>query len=206
MNSPRIAELRINKNDETVGIYAYAYLDAAARIFEHGTDDFAPYPGMYCLRHGLELFVKQVTVFMAYEMREKELLYEKGHGLMDLWQRVKQHVEDTCSQGSIGSDGLSPESFAALDELIEELHEVDPRGGLFRYPEDIAKGVRFDTHFPGDRMNLTDWQWIASETLATCQTIIYELEVRCSQIQGSWEEWGPSLYDIVAKMPGTIDS
>lgn len=200
-DSSRIAELHINKIDETVGIYAFAYLDAAAQVFAHGICDFAPYPGMYCLRHGLELFVKQVAVYVAYEMRDTCLLYRKGHAMLATWDAVKSHVEDACGPNTLSSDCISQESLDALDGVIRELHDLDPSGMLFRYPEDLVKGKgRIDTHFPADRFNLRDWQHIAEEALTTCQAVEWELGKRCSLIQSSRNEFGTSLYDLLTPL------
>jgi hypothetical protein len=199
----RIAELHINKQDETVGIYAVAFLDAARTIFEHGICDFAPYPGMYCLRHGLELFVKQVTVYEAYEMRDKRLLYRKGHGLLEIWECVRGHVEECAREASyVSPDYVGAEAIARIDDTVREIHEVDPGGMLYRYPEDIVKGTgRVDKHFPEDRFDLQRWKRLADALLGDCQQVDYLLGERCSFIQNRRKEFGPSLYDIVAALP-----
>ena len=199
----RIAELHINKQDETVGIYAAAFLDAASVIFEHGTCDFAPYPGMYCLRHGLELFAKQLTVYAAYELRDKRLLYRKGHGLLEIWERVKCHVDEcVCGSSYVGPDGVGPAALERIDDTIRHIHAVDPGGMLYRYPEDMVKGKgRVDTHFPEDRFDLSKWKRLADALLADCQLIECFLSERCTFIQHRRKEYGPSLYDIVAAFP-----
>jgi hypothetical protein len=204
----RVAELHINKSDETVGIYAIAYLDAAIHIFEHGVCDFAPYPAMFCLRHGLELFVKQISVYRAYELRDKTLLYQTGHGLLKGWSDVKEHVVETCCSGYTGfSDDVSAEQIDELDTLIEELHRVDPKGTLFRYPEEFSKGKgRVDTHFPDDAVNLNDWRATAEYTLNTCQAIEFCLGTRCGLIGPSPRRHAQSLYDIVMDMPDERNS
>lgn len=197
-----MAELHINKRDETVGIYAIAFLNAASSIFEHGICDFAPHPGMYCLRHGLELFVKQMTVYEAYEMRDKALLYRKGHGFLETWERVKPHIEDCAREKSyVDPDGPGPDAIARLDDTIREIHEADPGGMLYRYPEDIVKGVRVDTHFPEDRFYLPKWKQLADDLLWDCQQVECLLRERCSFIQDRRKENGTSLYDVVIALP-----
>lgn len=199
-NYNRIAELHINKIDETVGVYAAAFLDAATKVFEHGLCDFAPYPGMYCLRHGLELFVKQMTVYRAYEMRDKSLLYRKGHGLLVTWEEVKPHIEECIEETALtGGDELDSESISRVDETIRYLNHVDPGGMLYRYPEDIVKGKgRVDTHFPEDRVDLAMWAKRAEDLASDCQQIEDLLGMRCNFIQSRRKEYGDSLYDIVA--------
>lgn len=204
INYNRMAELHINKIDETVGIYAVSFLDAAARIFEHGICDFAPYPGMFCLRQGLELFVKQMTVYHAYEMRDKDLLYKKGHGLLPLWEGVEAHIRECVSDAAFYgiSDELNVENVKRIDETIRHIHNVDPGGMLYRYPEDIVKGTgRIDTHFPEDRFYLPYWQQLASDLFGDCQIIDSILGDRCGLLQQSRGDGGSSLYDIVASIP-----
>ena len=58
-----VAELNANKRSEGLGVYAVAFVDSAVALFGRANDgrglvDFAFYPAAYCLRHGVELFVK----------------------------------------------------------------------------------------------------------------------------------------------------
>jgi hypothetical protein len=201
----RMAELHVNKIDETVGIYAFAFLDAAAKIFEHGICDFAPYPGMFCIRHGLELFVKQTTVYLAYELRDKSLLYRKNHKLLPQWEAAKPHLEEVVEEGShMAQDGISLETIARIDCTIRRIDSVDPGGMLYRYPEDIVNGKRIDTHFPDDQCYLPEWQHLAIELLADCQALEYFLGQRCGFLKSSREDWGTSLYDVVVAMPDKV--
>src|SRR5262249_12355999 len=77
------AGIRNNPHFEPMGIYASGFLDSAAALFARadrgeGLVDFAFYPAAYCLRHGLELFIKQMTICVAYELHDETLLYDPG--------------------------------------------------------------------------------------------------------------------------------
>ena len=203
----RMAELHINRQDETVGMYAIAFLNAASSIFEHGICDFAPYPGMYCLRHGLELFVKQMTVYEAYEMRNKALLYRIGHGFLETWEQVKPYIEDCTRGGSYAPpDGPGLDTIARIDHTIREIHGADPSGMLYRYPEHFVKGKRVDTHFPEDRFYLPKWMRLADSLRSDCQQIEGLLKERCNSIQHTQKEYGTSLYDLVIALPARDES
>src|SRR5580704_6076274 len=93
-----LAHLAANRQSDTMGIYAVGFLDAAVALFEranHGAGmvDLTFYPAAYCIRHGVELLVKQLSVYVAYELRDPGLLYEPDHDVLKAWERIKAYVE-----------------------------------------------------------------------------------------------------------------
>ena len=69
-----VVDIRMNQHFEPLGIYALGFLDSAVALLSRadsgaGFVDFAVYPSVYCLRHGLELFIKQMSIYVAYEMK-----------------------------------------------------------------------------------------------------------------------------------------
>lgn len=109
---PRIRGFRVAA--ELIGMY----------VSETGVaQDGLIYPFVYLWYQHLELLLKQLIV-------DTELLEgidakrPYGHDLMGLWQRLRQ---------ALGSRGSSDELDNA-EQVIAELHAIDPRGDAFRYP------------------------------------------------------------------------
>lgn len=180
-----VATLALNKNDETLGCYSLGFLDSAVALFKRadaglGMVDLAFYPAAFSLRHGLELFIKQMSVYLAYEMRDPSLLYKKLHGLKEVWDAIRGHVQEQGREAACGSSGWAaadiPHHLDVVESLILTFHEIDPAGTLFRYPENVfnKNGERtlLDTHVPFDLVNLSDWSAISSATLEAAQLLL----------------------------------
>lgn len=186
-----VADITMNKHFEPVGIYALGYLDAAAGLFDradkgHGLVDYAFYPAALCLRHGLELFIKQISIYVAYEMTDPALLYKPGHRLGQEWGKLKEFVGDLIRSSSPGEDLQS--HLDVIDSVIEDLDELDPTGTLFRYPEDVTAEksgkprTRQDRPPPFDTINLTDWASTARSVLTAAQLLLYDARDRAGAL------------------------
>jgi hypothetical protein len=182
-----IGDIRMNQHFEPVGIYALGFLDSAEALFRrasdgHGLVDFAFYPAAYCLRHGIELFVKQMTIYLAYELVDQDLLYAPNHNLDENWKKIRNMVESTtseaaCSLTSWGEEDMCHQ-FDVIDSTLQELHDLDPRGTLLRYPEFVKqqKGEkpreRVDQPPPFDVVNLGDWAGSSGACLQAASLIL----------------------------------
>lgn len=209
-----IAVLSANRLSETVGIYSVGFLDAAATLFGkaatgQGLVDLTFYPAAYCLRHGLELLAKQMSIYFAYEMRDPDLLYLRGHSFHELWEKQAVHLDHLADHS--WADG--PELRHHIDVLrgtVEELHELDPGGTLFRYPEDVAreKGsgerVRTNRHVPFDLVNMGNWHAISVATLDAAQALLSEVAERIEFLRQQRGDPPLPLSDLV-KRPTSAD-
>lgn len=201
-----LAHLAANRQSDTIGIYAVGFLDAAVTLFARANEgrgmvDLTFYPAAYCLRHGVELLVKQLSVFVAYELRDASLLYEPGHYLSKAWEPIKAYVEELANAAP-GEDELS-HHLDVLTGMVKKLHELDERGTLLRYPEFVkaAKGTRprqrEDTHVPFDDVNLDDWLATAQSTVAAAQVLRAWLGDRADFLRQQRGEPPVPLADLV---------
>lgn len=170
-----VADIRMNQHLEPVGIFAIGFLDSAAALLRRadngaGMVDYAIYPGIYTLRHGIELFLKQMSIYLAYEAKDPSLLYVPGHQLPDAWRAISAEMArlaDLLQFDPDFSDVLSArEHLDVLADTIDRLHELDPNGQIFRYPEWVSAPerkprTRRDQPPPFDMVSLRDWASIA---------------------------------------------
>lgn len=91
-------------------------LDAALKNRESWE---AGYPVLFCYRHALELYLKAVAPCA-----------KKKHGLKDLWDALRPHLE-----GRYRDDQIE-----WLGARIMEFHSIDPRSTAFRYHDTRPQG------------------------------------------------------------------
>jgi len=178
------ADIGMNQHLEPLGIFALGFLDAAAALFDRadqgaGLVDYAIYPAAYCLRHGLEVVIKQMSIYVAYEMSDPRLLYVPGHGLKDAWLRIDNDlieiVEDEQDRNP-QSTGIV-EQCKSLIAIIDELDALDPKGTLFRYPEEVQTSrerarALVDRPPPFQEVNLSDWAKRARSAFDSAQALL----------------------------------
>lgn len=184
-----MVDITMNQHYEPLGIYAEGFLDSAAALFNRavrgeGLVDYAFYPAAYNLRHGIELFVKQMSIYVAYEHRDPARLYAPGHSLADAWKEIR---EDVYGWGQYTPPEESfQDHLDVIDSVLEDLHELDPSGTLFRYPEFVRaeKGtkprIRKDEPPPFNVVNFRDWASTADAVLESVRTVLYVAEESAS--------------------------
>ena len=212
-----IAEIGFNRYAEPLGLYAEGFLDSAVAIFERadkgtGLVDLAFYPGAHCLRHGVELFIKQVSVYAAYVERDAGLLYVPNHYLAEQWARQRPFVAEfldtqrySCTLGSEEVAALD-DALDVIDELVEELDEADRNGMLFRYPEHVAKAPRVvtPTSPDADAINLADWRATAESAHVAVNSLLAQLEEQASVLKVHRGEQFVSFHEHVVASYLTI--
>lgn len=181
-----LADIRTNRYDEPLGIYALSCFDAAAALFEraddgHGLVDYSFYAAAQSLRHGLELLAKQLSIYIAYDKRDPSLLYGKGHPLEGQWELVKTFFAEHTYELSSRTDEDFRHHADVLEGLAEQFNRLDPAGTLFRYPEDVKQpknGPRsvVDTPVPFDTVNLGDWKASSRAALVAATLILDVVE------------------------------
>jgi hypothetical protein len=211
------AELNSTKLWDALGSYSVGFLDAAVALFDRaksgtGLVDCTFYPAAYCLRHGVELFIKQMSLYAAYEMRDKKLLYTPNHDLAAAWKLTRPYVEDVAERAA----EFEPEidhvhHFHVIESMVEELHELDARSTWLRYPEfvrtDKKTGERIgraDTFMPFNVVHLGDWHAKAEATLEAVQDLEDEGSDRTGILRGERNEYG-NIADAVMGYPDSGD-
>lgn len=108
--------------------YYYIVLDTLVRIRKttnNSEKDSCIYPLLYNFRHYLELTIKNAIRnfrIASGEIIQSQLGYKKDHSLLSLWNKLKIYIDDIKSNECV-----------AFEELIKELHDIDPNSFSFRY-------------------------------------------------------------------------
>jgi hypothetical protein len=129
-----------------------------------------------------------MSIYAAYEMNDSALLYAPGHGLERTWKSVAEYVSNVVEDDCSGDRKELLDHLDVVTNAIEDLHELDPRGTLFRYPEDVkpAKNEkpreRVDRPPSFDRVNLADWAAISASTFEAVQHLLYNGHDRVSNL------------------------
>lgn len=118
---------------QTTGYYAHGYSYAFERLIMIAIDmwpkaEYLRMPTFYLARHSAELHLKEVIKeYSAANGVEYDAAGE--HSLMALWNKVISQL----MQAGWSTDG--DEWTAYCGKLIQHLHDFDPNGQRFRYPE-----------------------------------------------------------------------
>jgi hypothetical protein len=215
-----LADIRNIQLSEPIGVYALGFFDSAHAIFERaeqgrGYVDYCVYPGCYCIRHGLELFTKQMTIYIAYVRQDAGLLYAKTHPLADSWTGVKGYLEALLVTGDLDQRGYDlgelQHQIDVIDDTLKEFHEMDSGGTLFRYPEDIevpkpksgappAPRTRRDAPPPFEAVvNLADWAAKAKANLDAVQLLIHLAHHGAEDQRTARNHPSEAFHDLVLK-------
>lgn len=176
-----IAEIGGHKHQEPLGLFALGFFDSAAALFQRAVDgrgmvDCAFYPAGSCLRHGVELLIKQLSIYVAYELQDPAFRYKKDHKLTSTWQRIRTVLQHATSEGMCSATEWAVQDighhFDIVDGLVEELDQLDGTGRSLRYPDDLP--------YAFDQVNLADWAAMSAAALAAAQTLLpFAQEMAC---------------------------
>jgi hypothetical protein len=159
--------------------YLAGYRAAADILFEHAEQSIAKapndpldvanwlvYPIYFLYRHAIELSLKQMRAAKTEDGQtttpDRGKVLRNDHSLLELWMEVKDWVQQ------IGGERLGAET-DAFEKLIEQIHQVDPKGDAGRYDlhrnqSETFKGVR-PIDLPNLRgtmnamLNFLTWIW-----------------------------------------------
>ena len=152
-----------NTPEEEFTLYAKAYHTVAkeavavlknyqyAGFHKVPIDDFRAYPVVFLYRHSLELYMKSVILIAAPMLKMKniaEIDREKllnTHSLDSLRQKLEQVFAAYEWEWDLGT-----QHFRTLEDfrnIICELHEVDTRSYVFRYPLDTKGNASLSSDF-----------------------------------------------------------
>ena len=143
-----MAYLAPNRTGDTFHLYADGFFDAGHQLAKsmlrsEGKVDLNVYPLVYLYRHGVELALKQLAMSFGEIFRgdpESELEGLKGnerHSIKKLWNRVKPNIESAIDLAGPDPEFPGDVPVQEVDEILEELHQYDPGGVVFRYPTSI---------------------------------------------------------------------
>ncbi len=105
--------------------------DLRAVLRQRGHDqDILVYPLVYCLRHCVELILKQVILASRDLLDEPTVDFPDGHKLGNLWNTCKPLLKQIWS---------SDPSYQQVANTIDALESIDPVGEGFRYPVTTKK-------------------------------------------------------------------
>lgn len=148
----QVAEVTTYQGSTSLRIHAMGFLElasiAARATLEYKAAIDAVTPSIiYAIRHGTELFLKHVvldvaeTYRIAAEVRDKKGTMVKarteGHDLQRLWCEHRSTIAEVLNYEAGHGEHPSFERASWLvefDEIVEQVHRVDPDGQSLRYP------------------------------------------------------------------------
>lgn len=157
---------------EDLGHYSHSYMECAERLFStyqaRPEDDQVLLPFLNLYRQAYELLFKDLALCLASHQRRLgnldarythakmlETIGHKGfgHSLMKSHRWVEQAVEDL----GLGHEPMPPQ----LRKAVDLLHNLDPSGTTFRYPDDdLGDVLRIDIiKLRQDLQDGIHWLW-----------------------------------------------
>ena len=133
-------------------------------------DNFA-FPVLYLYRHGIELNLKSIiragllSTFFERTDVEADL---KLHNLAKLWNHARKILRHRWANSD-------PEPLMATEAVINELHQSDPNGQVFRYPSD-KDGKRYHYKWIPDHISV-------AKLKETMDGVFRFLEATCSALE-----------------------
>jgi hypothetical protein len=114
------------------GFYQAAYTIAVGMVNETGPrGESLAYPMIWCFRQFVELSLKRIiSIGIDLDFYDDGLDVRKealGHNLDALWYRAEPVLR------LVGLGDLSSDFFRRVNDIIAELHGLDPRSTAFRY-------------------------------------------------------------------------
>ena len=149
---------------------------------ETGAMDTAPwlvYPVYFMYRQAIELSLKQMRVARGADWGLPVERYLE-HNLVKLWKEVEGWVRDTCGEGL-------RDTADAFGKLVQEIHDIDPKGDAGRYDINTKGQPTFEGFRPLDLKNLRD----TCEKMLNFLTWIWSLREEKRQRaeeRAQWEE------------------
>jgi hypothetical protein len=113
-------------------LYASGFQDGAEALYKalqeqrHG-QDLLVYPFVYCLRHAIELSLKQV-IRSGRRLLDEEPDFPDGHDLWKLWTTCRPILKQ------IWPEEGNESAYFIVEGAIRSLRQIDPAGEGFRYP------------------------------------------------------------------------
>ncbi len=118
-----------------LGLMAEGYKEASNVLIEHldkhGRDDALVYPIIFGYRQYLELRIKALTR-LVNRFDEVDEEFKRTHDLKWLWNKIRSRLAEEI-------DGENRDVFEAVENVILEFHQLDPKSDGFRFPSEIKQ-------------------------------------------------------------------
>ncbi|MEY4514850.1 MAG: hypothetical protein RLZZ450_6972 [Pseudomonadota bacterium] len=204
---------------DPMGARALTFLDSAEAEFKradsgHDYAEVAIFPATFLLRHGLECFAKQMTVYHAYEHQNASLLYAKTHCLGEIWPGAREYAlkraRDSTFAGCgdrYGKQMWTEDAFVLLDAMIGAVDQLDPDGTQYRYPEviwkdKVSKLRQLKYQFPQGDVDLTKWAELAGLLVQAADVLMSALHEEMEYVADSRGHVGVLFHTLVLKHYG----
>jgi hypothetical protein len=154
--------------------YAEGFFQAGFEIvhaIERGawTIDLLVYPAVFDFRHGIELYLKHLTI-LANRLVRPGTVMQQGHGIMRNWEELKELF------AKLNDSYFEPVEIGVVHDILEDTVAIDATGQVFRYPSD-HKGKR----------HLGDISVINVVVLADGMQVLFDL----------FEKWNSGLFALL---------
>lgn len=93
------------------------------------TLDILVYPAVFNFRHGIELYIKHLTI-LANRLLNAGVTMQQGHGILQNWAQL------TILLSQIGDRHFDRLGISIVQDLLGDIVAIDSTGQVFRYPED----------------------------------------------------------------------
>lgn len=136
--APNGLTVSVNYSPQDLYQYAQGYRDGAEAIYialvDHSASpDLLVYPFAFCLRHAIELALKQVTL-AGNGLNHGTRRFSDGHHLGHLWNECRNVLITIWPRDS--------DSFQQIQHTMESWIAIDADGEAFRYPVTNSRNSR----------------------------------------------------------------
>jgi len=116
------------------GSYAEGFFEAGFQIVDaikrgEWTIDILVYPAVFDFRHGIELYIKHMTI-LANRLLATGQKMELGHGILKNWAALTHLFAD------LENPHFDTLEIDIVRDILTDFVEIDATGQVFRYPED----------------------------------------------------------------------
>ena len=113
-------------------LYTMGYERAAKILIERsasGRDqDLLIYPIMFTARQAIELGFKEI-IQLGNRLLDEQQSYPRNHDILGLWLTIRNQLQQLAP-------AEDDEAMEAFEDLIRQVHSIDPKSLTFRYPRD----------------------------------------------------------------------
>lgn len=130
-------------------------------------------PLIYALRNMIELVLKEMIFEkLGYENNDAlKSIIDKKHNIKKLWEVIEPRLIDEL----IGFSEITNENILGTRSYIEELHNIDGKADLFRYPTNRKMDIRFKK---GKKMDIQNIYNFFEELMVFFEYVEYLLDYK----------------------------
>ena len=165
----------LNWYHDPTELYIAGYKEAADLLVDSianqkGSADSLIFPIVFLYRHYVEIRLKSL-LHDGHRLLDREHKHKSEHQLSKLWPKVRSILDELWPN----DEG---EDLKAMDSLIAQFEEVDPRSTTFRYPKDFDGNNSLNLDTP--RVNLRN----LAEVVGAMSLILEGSACAISEYQG----------------------